>query len=49
MKTAGGRGAVDLAETRSGDSKPTTRPARVIVLADELGGGTGTILLSVSN
>lgn len=46
--TAGGRGAVDLAETRNGDAELTKRPARVLVLADELGGGTGTILLSVS-
>ncbi len=48
MTTAGGKTAVHPAETRTGEAEPTIRPVGVLVLAEVLGGGTGTILLSLS-
>lgn len=48
MTPVDGKTAAHPAETQHGGAEPTTRPVRVVVLADVLGGGTGTILLSIS-
>jgi len=42
------KAAVHSPENGAGDAELTTGPVRVVVLADVLGGGTGTILLSIS-